>query len=162
MNIRLMGIWRKFLYQDAEKNLNAIQRLNIAIDVAQATGYLHFGTDSSIVRGDLKPSNIILDHEMTAHVGLQLIRLPSILLNACAEYATNNMVSIRGDAYSYGILLLEMFTNRRPTDHEAFVDHANLHDFVSNAFPDQLEEVVDLRIVIAIGHDKKSKLFISI
>lgn len=50
-------------------NLTMIQSLNIAIDIASVLEYLHCGTDSSIVHGDLKPSNILLDDDMTAHVG---------------------------------------------------------------------------------------------
>lgn len=50
-----------------------------------------------------------------------------------------NMVSTQGDAYSYGILLLEMFTNRRPTS-DAFV---NIQNFVSSALPNRVMEVVD-------------------
>ncbi|XP_047961931.1 probable LRR receptor-like serine/threonine-protein kinase At3g47570 [Salvia hispanica] len=49
--------------------LSAIQRLNIAIDIAYAVEYLHCGTDSTVIHGDLKPSNILLDQAMVAKVG---------------------------------------------------------------------------------------------
>ncbi|KAL0351342.1 UNVERIFIED_CONTAM: putative LRR receptor-like serine/threonine-protein kinase [Sesamum calycinum] len=51
------------------RNLTMIQRLNIAIDIASALEYLHFGNDTTIIHGDMKPSNILLDDDMTAHVG---------------------------------------------------------------------------------------------
>lgn len=54
----------------------------------------------------------------------------------------SNVVSIQGDAYSYGILLLEMFTNTRPTS-DAFEGHKNLQDFINSAIPDRVMEVVD-------------------
>ena len=50
--------------------------------------------------------------------------------------------SIEGDVYSYGILVLEMFTGRRPTD-DMFKDGLNLHNFVKMALPKRLAQVVD-------------------
>ena len=55
--------------QRESRNLELIQRLNIAIDVASAIEYLHNGSSSTIIHGDLKPSNVLLDSEMTAHIG---------------------------------------------------------------------------------------------
>ncbi|PON62100.1 Serine/threonine protein kinase [Parasponia andersonii] len=52
-----------------KKSLTLYQRLNMAIDVASAVDYLHNRTELSIVHCDLKPSNILLDEDMTAHVG---------------------------------------------------------------------------------------------
>ncbi|KAL0283622.1 UNVERIFIED_CONTAM: Receptor kinase-like protein Xa21 [Sesamum angustifolium] len=144
-----------------------IQRLNIAIDVAQALEYLHCGTDSTIVHGDLKPSNILLGHDMTAYVGD--FGLAKIISGLCPtqensssigirgtigyvapEYGMSNLVSTQGDVYSYGILLLEIFTNRRPTD-DSFAEYINLHNFVSTVLPDHVIEIVDP--LIQIEHD---------
>lgn len=47
-----------------------------------------------------------------------------------------------GDVYSYGILVLEIFTGRRPTE-DMFKDDFNLHNFVKMALPERLEQIVD-------------------
>ncbi|XP_042755505.1 probable LRR receptor-like serine/threonine-protein kinase At3g47570 [Lactuca sativa] len=49
--------------------LNLFQRINILIDVASALDYLHNHCQPSILHCDLKPSNILLDDDMVAHVG---------------------------------------------------------------------------------------------
>ncbi|CAI0416000.1 unnamed protein product [Linum tenue] len=98
------------------RSLDFLQRLNVAIDVASALDYLQHQCQTPIVHCDLKPSNVLLDDDMTGHV----------------EYGMGNLVSIQGDVYSYGILLLEMFTGRRPTD-ESLGAGLNLHNFVQFA-----------------------------
>lgn len=52
-----------------QKNLNLIQRLNIAIDVASAIDYLHHCCEIRIIHRDIKPSNILLDYKLNAHLG---------------------------------------------------------------------------------------------
>ena len=59
-----------------------------------------------------------------------------------AEYGMGEEASIQGDVYSFGILILEIFTARRPTD-SIFKDSNNLHNFVKMALPDRLMEIVD-------------------
>ncbi|XVF83958.1 hypothetical protein PTKIN_Ptkin16aG0536300 [Pterospermum kingtungense] len=55
-----------------------------------------------------------------------------------------------GDIYSYGILLLEMITGRRPTD-DLFQDGLSLHNFCKMALPGQLIEILDSRLLEEIG-----------
>ncbi|XP_059669516.1 LRR receptor-like serine/threonine-protein kinase EFR [Cornus florida] len=50
------------------KSTNIILRLNIAIDVASALDHLHHYCETPIVHCDLKPSNVLLNDDMTAHV----------------------------------------------------------------------------------------------
>ncbi|XP_026379724.1 receptor kinase-like protein Xa21 isoform X2 [Papaver somniferum] len=51
------------------KNLNLERRLSIAVDVASALNYLHHDSQSPVVHCDVKPSNVLLDDDLTAHVG---------------------------------------------------------------------------------------------
>ena len=50
--------------------------------------------------------------------------------------------SIEADVYNYGILLLEMFLGKRPTD-GMFKDGLNIHNFAKMALPEKLVQIVD-------------------
>ncbi|XP_057841043.2 putative receptor-like protein kinase At3g47110 [Cryptomeria japonica] len=107
-------------------------------------------SELQIAHCDLKPNNVLLDFYMTAHIadfGNAHILL-KVLFDA--EYGVGGRISPKGDVYSYGILLLEMLTGKRPT-HQMFVDRLSLRMWVSMAFPDRISEVVDDSLLLCNG-----------
>ncbi|GJN06167.1 hypothetical protein PR202_ga23868 [Eleusine coracana subsp. coracana] len=69
-----------------------------------------------------------------------------------AEYGFGNKISTEGDVYSYGILILEMLTGKRPTD-ELFSNGLSLHKFVGDAFPERTSEILDPNIIRSLGDE---------
>ncbi|XP_058201385.1 probable LRR receptor-like serine/threonine-protein kinase At3g47570 isoform X1 [Rhododendron vialii] len=147
------------------RSLNLLQRLHIAIDVASALDYLHHHCWEPIVHCDLKPSNVLLDNEMTARVAdFGLARFLLKVTNASfanqsssigmigsvgyapPEYGMGNEVSTSGDVYSYGILLLEMVLGKRPTD-SMFTGSLTLHNFAKTALPELVESIFDQTLI---------------
>ncbi|PHT82699.1 hypothetical protein T459_11142 [Capsicum annuum] len=133
--------------------LNTRQRLSIMIDVACALEYLHHGCSSPVIHCDLKPSNVLLDENMVAHLsdfGISkllgedqgdlytktLATLGYIAPVDCltVEYGLEGQVSTKCDVYSYGVMLLEILTQ-----------------WVSYSLPDAVMDVVDTNLVTPVG-----------
>jgi serine/threonine protein kinase len=55
--------------------------------------------------------------------------------------------STKGDVYSCGVFLLEMFLGKRPNV-EMFKDNLNLNNFVKMALPERLIQIVDPTLVL--------------
>ncbi|KAL0369211.1 UNVERIFIED_CONTAM: putative LRR receptor-like serine/threonine-protein kinase [Sesamum calycinum] len=159
------GSLEKWLYSH-NCFLDLVQRLNIAIDVASALEYLHLGYTFPIVHCDLKPSNVLLDKDMTAHVGdfgiakifsegelmAQTRTLATIGYMAPGDalflkYGSHGVVATSGDVYSFGVMLLEMCTGKKPTD-EMFGEEMSLTSWVSLLLHEStITEVVDTNLL---------------
>ncbi|KAK3430049.1 hypothetical protein EUGRSUZ_E01607, partial [Eucalyptus grandis] len=145
--------------------LSFVQRLNIAFDIACAVDYLHHQCQIAVIHCDLKPSNILLDAKMNGHIGdfglarifpngtgdlpasqTSSIGLKGTIGYAPPEYGMGSKVSKDGDVYSYGILLLEIFTGKRPT-HDLFKDALNLCNYCAAALPERVADIVDQQLL---------------
>eukprot|EP00253_Pinus_taeda_P011323 PITA_11323 len=169
------GSLEKHLYPNIHNNnlevvceLGLRARLDIAINVAHAIKYLHHDSFVQVVHCDIKPSNVLLDEDMVAHVtdfGIakligesssgslsSTLALRGSMGYIAPEYGLGVAVSSQGDVYSYGILLLEILTRKQPTS-GMFIGDLNLHSWVNLAFPDRVKEVIDNDLFIEVGSD---------
>uniref|UniRef100_A0A0D3HB41 Protein kinase domain-containing protein n=1 Tax=Oryza barthii TaxID=65489 RepID=A0A0D3HB41_9ORYZ len=97
-------------------------RLNIAIDCADALGYMH-SMCSPVLHGDVKPSNILLDDSFNAKISdFGISRLLStdkthtenmITCYMDPLYYQEGCLTSKSDVYSFGIVLLELITKKR-------------------------------------------------
>uniref|UniRef100_A0ACD5TRR6 Uncharacterized protein n=1 Tax=Avena sativa TaxID=4498 RepID=A0ACD5TRR6_AVESA len=148
----------------SSNTLSLGQRLDIAVNVVDAIDYLHNHSEPPIIHCDIKPSNILLAGDMSARVGdfgiskilgekrisnqnssNSTVGLRGTIGYVAPEYGEGSAVSTGGDVYSLGILLLEMFTGRSPTD-DMFRDSLDLHKFVEDALGKKTLEIADSTI----------------
>uniref|UniRef100_J3N6D5 Receptor kinase-like protein Xa21 n=1 Tax=Oryza brachyantha TaxID=4533 RepID=J3N6D5_ORYBR len=156
---------------ESDSYLNHItlaQRISIVVDVSDALEYLHHNNQGTIVHCDIKPSNILLDDDMIAHVGdFGLARFktdssaPSLgdSNSTCSlaikgtvgyiapECSEGGQVSPASDVFSFGVVLLETFIRRRPTD-DMFKDGLK---YTQMNFPDRILEIVDPQLQQELG-----------
>ncbi|ERN09748.1 hypothetical protein AMTR_s00029p00235080 [Amborella trichopoda] len=94
---------------------------------------------------------------MSAHVRVRDFSLARILPRISLLEYLSSMLGLKGsigyippastnaDVYGFGILLLKMFTGKKPTD-EMFANGLSLCEFVNKAYPNQVMEIMDLRL----------------
>lgn len=87
-------------------------------------------------------------HELSVHVSMLQVIIFSIiyaLLPKLTEYGVGNRVSAYGDIYSFGVLLLEMMTEKRPTD-LIFNNGLSLRNLVEMALPGRVMDILDKKM----------------
>lgn len=114
---------------DGPSSLDWETRLQIARGAARGLAYLHQSCDPRILHRDIKSSNILLDEKFEAHLadfGLARLILPydthvttdlvGTLGYIPPEYGQASVATYKGDIYSFGVVLLELLTGKRPMD----------------------------------------------
>lgn len=119
-----------------KKKLGWGMRLRIALGAAQGLAYLHHDCSPRIIHRDVKSSNILLDKDFEAHITdfgiakslcISKSHTSTYIMGTIGyidpEYARTSRLTEKSDVYSYGIVLLELLTGRKPVDNESNLHH---------------------------------------
>ncbi|AES59902.1 putative glycerophosphodiester phosphodiesterase, protein kinase RLK-Pelle-LRK10L-2 family [Medicago truncatula] len=152
------GSLQKFINSpDNKKNFLGWKKLHeIALGIAKGIEYLHQGCDQRILHFDIKPQNVLLDHNFIPKIcdfGLAKLcsRDQSIVSMTAArgtlgyiapEVFSRNFgnVSFKSDVYSYGMMLLETIGGKKITeDLEENSSHVYYPEWIYNLIDDEEE-----------------------
>ncbi|KAK9154105.1 hypothetical protein Sjap_001585 [Stephania japonica] len=113
-------------------------RRRILMGVASALAYLHHECETQVIHRDVKASNIMLDDKFNARLGdfglarqIEHDKSPDATVTAgtmgylAPEYLLTGRATEKTDVFSYGAVVLEVATGRRPIERHSRLDNAN-------------------------------------
>ncbi|BBN00257.1 protein MpCLV1 [Marchantia polymorpha subsp. ruderalis] len=155
------GSLGEFLHGKKSGVLDWNMRYSIAVQAAHGLCYLHHDCSPLIVHRDVKSNNILLDSNLEAHVAdFGLAKLfqdsgKSESMSSIAgsygyiapEYAYTLKVNEKSDIYSFGVVLMELLTGKRPIEPE-FGDGVDIVQWVRTKIQTKegVMEILDPRV----------------
>ncbi|CAK8564046.1 unnamed protein product [Lathyrus sativus] len=149
-------------------------RMKIALGAARGLAYLHEDSSPCVIHRDFKSSNILLEDDFTPKVsdfGLARTaedeenrhistRVVGTFGYVAPEYAMNGHLLVKSDVYSYGVVLLELLTGRKPIDMSQTPGQENLvawsRQFLTSK--EGLEAITDPSIGLDAHFDSVAKV----
>ncbi|CAG7889957.1 unnamed protein product [Brassica rapa] len=132
-------------YPSSEKRrpLDWSKRMKIASGAARGLAYLHEDCNPKTIHRDVKAANVLIDDSYEAKLadfGLAKCCLDNDthvstrIMGTCGylapEYASSGILSDKSDVFSFGVMLLELITGRRPVGKShPFADEENIVDW---------------------------------
>ncbi|KAJ8528290.1 hypothetical protein K7X08_021982 [Anisodus acutangulus] len=151
-------------------------RLKIALGSAKGLAYLHEDCQPKIIHRDIKAANILIDFNFESKVadfGLAKLtsdvnthvstRVMGTFGYLAPEYASSGKLTEKSDVFSFGVMLLELITGRRPVDSSQSYIEDSLVDWARPLLTRALEDekfdaLVDRRLDNDYDHNEMSRM----
>ncbi|KAG6663294.1 hypothetical protein CIPAW_02G016300 [Carya illinoinensis] len=140
------------LHGNGRPTMDWSTRLRIGVGSSKGLAYLHEDCHPRIIHRDIKAANILLDDNfeaMVADFGLAKLssdnythvstRVMGTFGYLAPEYASSGKLTEKSDVFSYGVMLLELITGKRPVDPSSTMDDS-LVDWARPLLARALEE----------------------
>ena len=129
--------------------LSTYEQLSISLDMTSALAYMHGLSPRPYIHGDIRPTNVLVTREMKAKLAdlgaAHLVDSSKSAGPLSPSYLpperlppTSARSSLRGDVYSLGVSLIEIFTGLAPVQEERsrqlsrLMSRARIHEMCSN------------------------------
>ncbi|XP_071699991.1 uncharacterized protein [Rutidosis leptorrhynchoides] len=163
------------IHGEGARIIDCSTRLQIALGAAKGFAYLHEDCNPRIIHRDIKAANILLDENYEAKVAdFGLAKLSSETITHVStrimgtfgylapEYASTGKLTEKSDVFSYGVVLLELITGRRPINRHSD-DEDNLIDWARPILMQasnggSFEELVDPRLENNYDRDEMHRM----
>ncbi|KAL5796433.1 hypothetical protein ACOSQ2_001253 [Xanthoceras sorbifolium] len=148
-------------------------RMKIALGAARGLAYLHEDSNPRVIHRDFKASNVLLEDDFTPKVsdfGLAReategshhisTRVMGTFGYVAPEYAMTGHLLVKSDVYSYGVVLLELLSGRKPVDMSQPPGQENLVTWARPLLTSRegLEQLVDPSLAGSYDFDDMAKV----
>ncbi|KAK6940588.1 Serine-threonine/tyrosine-protein kinase, catalytic domain [Dillenia turbinata] len=148
-------------------------RMKIALGAARGLAYLHEDSNPRVIHRDFKASNVLLEDDFTPKVsdfGLAReategshhisTRVMGTFGYVAPEYAMTGHLLVKSDVYSYGVVLLELLSGRKPVDMSQPPGQENLVTWARLLLTSRegLEQLVDPSLAGNFDFDNMAKV----
>ncbi|EEE50613.1 hypothetical protein OsJ_30808 [Oryza sativa Japonica Group] len=149
--------------------LNLDQRLHIAAESAEGLAYMHSKTSTTILHGDVKPANILLNDDLLPKISdFGISRLLAMdhdhTMSIIGDtsymdpvYCQTGLLTDKSDVYSFGVVLLELITRKKASHsdnnglRQNFIDAYTSGKTVTELVDEEIATTNDVDILVNLA-----------
>ncbi|CAD6333672.1 unnamed protein product [Miscanthus lutarioriparius] len=154
------GTLYNHLHVEGPRSLSWEDRMRIATEVAKALSYLHSSASMPIFHRDVKSSNILLDGALTAKVSdfgaSRYIPIDQTGVVIAVQgtfgyldlmYYYIGRLTDKSDVFSFGVVLVELLTRKKPNNYHSIDGGSLVSHFVSLLVEGKVDDIIDPQVL---------------